>query len=394
MKLMVFNTVKSDISIMLDAVCIRLSYLIANDTVISSDAAAYLINVEGTLDRSLDSKVNILAMRGAKEFAPDDNKMLLMQKNIKDFQKSKTKDGKSIARYKKMESAVNNYFAAYMAPNIKKGKQMSLSQLKELSDKQEFCYDEIDVNKLEGHPKGRNEKANVHELLLRPFDVATEEDLIAFKKNNPAPYKDEPQTTFLLQSNFLDLAQWHCTATIVDAAHPSAAYSSSLVIEPFAALQNLFQPTAVVLEAIRKSILPDVLDFNKACNQWIDLCAQDNDLGFQYFKEHMLPAKAALAHTLESSEFLANATKPIGDTKDFATLKIGLVPVALLAQYFKNMNAIHDETVSLYNSKLAELGKTNARIPVIICQIKLKEPKNSEPLPATIISVKKSLDID
>ena len=52
MKLLIFNTDLSKISVVSDGLCIRLSYLFANDTIIASNMTSTFINIEAYLDES------------------------------------------------------------------------------------------------------------------------------------------------------------------------------------------------------------------------------------------------------------------------------------------------------------------------------------------------------
>ncbi|MCC6186891.1 MAG: hypothetical protein IT256_07050 [Chitinophagaceae bacterium] len=394
MKLLIFNTDLSKISVVSDGLCIRLSYLFANDTIIASNMTSTFINIEAYLDESFLFKLNCLARDFARDEPGKKNDFFEMIEGVKFYNKIKHKDGKAIAMFKHWERSTNELFAMSLQPRLDGAKEFGLSQLYELSKKGEFIFESISNQAFEGNPKGPRRNVNLHEVLLYLLEGYKVEGIADLAKYKVPAHRLDSQVMAVLQDPFLQEKEWNNTNLPVNSHDPRAANNDAIVMEHFMNLPNLVQPSAAILSSIKGAIAAEAATFNTLCNEWIDLSYKDSAAAFQFFKDTILPAKDAFAPHLEANKVLNESVVINEENTGLLEILIGIVPIASVIQFYDGMGALTAETVALFNNKVAEMEKQNFRIPVLVCRERAYEKNKPNDLPIENLGTKKYLDID
>ncbi len=354
MQSIVFNFSQSGLHQKVEAVTLKIGYLLCNEVCTAGTTCNDIYSIENFSDRSLFEKLDFLESVSRRDNSKFLKEVREMRTLMKKMHGAGAKTPKQHASRREGEQLINITYESFVQIYQNSIKDYGFEELKKLTKDDNFLFYAMNNNPED--PTGNRITASdlLQRLLVNiPEEEATEKE----------PYA-EPEI-FLLGAEFLK--DDYSKPKIYGSTETEAKHNDTMYLHHALTLTGFEQLTADEVRNLRITISETTNSFNQKVNEWIDMCyfniSPSERLSF--FNNQIVPAATELHQAIEDNFILSN-----DDCSEKKLLPIevwlGEMPVSQLWKYYRDHGVIKDVT---WRKIQREKALQNERWPVMMLRI-------------------------
>ena len=355
----VFNNRPSKLHQRSESIALRACYLLS-DFIISAGTSGDNIHFENIMGQmNLRQQLQIIEAHYKNSETPLPETAEQYHKMIQDFRKIKHKNRLQIIALKKLETWVDSAYKFIVDQLKEEAALTGLPELKGLVDGKSIGFTRMSQADLESD---KDECTPASKLLKLDFPV---------KEGEPEP-KEEDYSLFCLTAEFFtDL--FPAKGTVVSYSDSAANDSTKCGLQKCFTLPNINLLTAIELKSIRKQLEPLSAEFRKQTNAWLKIFEEpDTGNTMEHFQKNVWPHAASLQAAIAQNELIQH-TYASQRSVSYIELWMGEIPTAVLWQFYKDFEVIHDATWNILEEALKNEPKWQKRTPVLVINVPLTE---------------------